>query len=291
MQRDFASHMIAGASNRLALPEHRQIELYAKRKILTFAEAAPACELPLANIAGVCRAFLALDAVLAPSAEGVSTWDRYTGLPRKCLQEKVTAELYRVLRAARLVTFHPQGHVEIEDGIVKFNGAINKVALSLEISAAGLVLLESAAAYYLNSGPPYPEAYVEAMLLRYFTDIVAEIKKFGDEDCMLYQFRPKYTFNRHFRFDCDNPKTRTHGDFLEIETGPRHSDAALYPIDFYVTASDELHIIPAEALKDGKLPLADLELWRARLPAGAGLPADFRLRFTRETPAPNQPMT
>ncbi len=292
MQRELATHMIAGASSRLALPEYRQIELYAKRKTLSFSADAPARELPLPNIAGACRAFMALDAILAPSAEGVPTWQRYLSLPRTCLAEKVTAELYRVLRVLRLVTFHPHGHVEIEDGIVKFNGAVNKVALSLEITAAGVILLESTVAYYLDSlRPPYPQAYIEAMLVRYFADIVAEIKRFGDEDCMLYQFRPKYAFNRHFRFDCDNPKTQTEDGFLLIETGPAHGDVALYPIDFYVTANDALHIVPAEALRDGKLPLAELDRWRARLPESGALPTDFRLRFARETQAPNQPMT
>ncbi len=292
MQRELATHMIAGASSRLSLPEYRQIELYAKRKTLTFASDAPASELPLPNIAGACRAFMALDAILAPSAEGLTTWQRYLSLPRACLAGKVTAELYRVLRVLRLLTFHPHGHAEIEDGIVKFNGAVNKVALTLDITAAGVVLLELAVAYYLDSlRQPYPQAYIEAVLVRYFTDIVAEIKRFADEDCNLYQFRPKYAFNRHFRFDCDNPKTQTEDGFLKIETTPTHRDAALYPIDFYVTANDALHIVPAEALRDGKLPLAELGRWRARVPESGALPSDFRLRFARETQAPNQPMT
>ena len=154
MQRELATHMIASASSRLALPEYRQIELYAKRNTLAFAADAPGSELPLPNIAGACRAFMALDAILAPSAEGVPTWQRYLSLPRACLAEKVTAELYRVLRVLRLVTFHPHGHVEIEDGIVKFNGAVNKVALTLDITAAGVVLLESTVAYYLELAPP-----------------------------------------------------------------------------------------------------------------------------------------
>ena len=55
--------------------------------------------------------------------------------------EKVTAEIYRALRLLRLVTFHPRGHVEIEDGIIKFSGAVNKVALTLDITLAGIVLL------------------------------------------------------------------------------------------------------------------------------------------------------
>ena len=43
--------------------------------------------------------------------------------------------------------------------------------------------------YYLDSfRQPYSEAYVEAMLLQYFLDIVAETRKFADGDRVLYEF-------------------------------------------------------------------------------------------------------
>jgi hypothetical protein len=119
--------------------------------------------------------------------------------------------------------FHPHGHIETDGGIVKLNGMVGKAALSLEITAA--VLLESAAAYALDlASAPYPDAYREATLARHFLDIVAEIKSFAGEDRILYQFRPKHAFNRHFRFDCDNPKTRTDSGIVETP-GARDRDA------------------------------------------------------------------
>ena len=108
---------------------------------------------------------------------------------------------------------------------------------------------------------------------------------------MLYQFQRKQPFNRHFRFDCDNPKTQVADDVLEVETSPAYQDAALYPIDFFIVHGDTLHIVPAEALTAGKLPLAQLDRWRARTPDGVTLPARFRWRFSRETQAIDQPMT
>ena len=65
---------------------------------------------------------------------------------------------------------------------------------------------------------------------------------------MLYQFQRKQPFNRHLRFDCDNPKTLVSDGVLEIETGPAYRAAALYPIDFFIVHDDALHIVPAEAL-------------------------------------------
>jgi hypothetical protein len=291
---DLAASLAAGPRNRLALPEYRQIELYSKRKSLHFAAPEPADGL-YQRVGGVCGAFMVLDAYLESQrfpGEAGPSWQRYLSLPRSTMTEKLVAELYRILRIARAVAFHPHGHIETEDGIVKINGAINRMTLTLEITPAGLVLLESAVAYYLESlRQPYPGAYVEAMLSEYFFDIVAEIKRFADEDRVLYQFQRKYHFNRHFRFDCDNPKTRTAGDALEIEIGASYQNRALYPIDFFITAGNVLHIVPAEALTGDKLPLAELDRWRARTPDGVTLPASFRWRFGRETIVIGQPMT
>jgi hypothetical protein len=294
LPHDLAAGLVAGPHNRLMLPEYRQIELYSKRKTLHFAAVAPAPEFQ-DRVTGVCAAFMALDAFLEsrhfPGESGPS-WQRYLSLPRSAMLDKLAAELYRVLRVARTVAFHPHGHIEAEDGIVKFNGAINRVSLTLEIAPAGLALLESAVAYYLGwQREPYPAAYAEAMLAEYFFDIAGEIKRFADEDRVLYQFQRKQPFNRHFRFDCDNPKTRSEGDALEVQTGPAYRDAALHPIDFFIVHADALHIVPAEALNAGRLPLAQLERWRARTPDGTALPASFRWRFSRETMVVGQPMT
>ncbi len=294
LPHDLASGLIAGPRNHLLLPEYRQIELYAKRKTLHFAEPEPALQFK-DRVAGVCAAFMALDAFLESvhfAGDSSASWQRYLALPRGSQLDKLLAELYRILRVARAVAFHPHGHIDAENGIVKFNGAINRWALTLEITPVGLALLESAVAYYLAwQRSPYPTAYVEAMLAEYFLDISGEIKRFADEDRVLYQFQRKQPFNRHLRFDCDNPKTLVSDGVLEIETGPAYRAAVLYPIDFFIVHDDALHIVPAEALADGKLPLAQLERWRARTPDGSTLPAGFRWRFSRETQVTGQPMT
>lgn len=287
---DLVADLSTGSGNRLSLPEYRQIELYSKKKSLTFADAKPASEVPVPAISGACRSFLVLDALLGESA--ASLWQKYLSLPRTTMTGKLVAELYRILRVVREVAFHPHGHIEVQDGIIKINGAINKVALSLEITASGLTLLESAAAYYLDSlRQPYPDAYVAAMLSQYFTDIVGEVKRFADEDRVLYQYRQKRPFNRHFRFDCDNPKLALADGRYEFEIGPIHQDSARTPIDFFVTIDDALHIIPVEALEDGSLPLEQLEQWRARTTDGTTLAAHFRSRFAREVMVVGQPMT
>ena len=294
LPHDLAAGLVAGPRNRLLLPEYRQIELYSKRKTLHFADPQTAPDFQ-DRVAGVCGAFMALDAFLESqhfAGEIGPSWERYLALPRASLLDKLVAELYRILRVARAVSFHPRGHIEAENGIVKFNGSINRWALTVEITPIGLALLESAVAYYLAwQREPYPAAYAEAMLAEYFLDISGEIKRFADEDRVLYQFQRKHPFNRYFRFDCDNPKTQITSDALEIETGPAYQDATLYPIDFFFVHADALHIVPAEVLSAGKLPLAQLKRWRARLPDGLTLPQRFRWRFSRETQAINQPMT
>jgi hypothetical protein len=180
----------------------------------------------------------------------------------------------------------------MRDGIVCLNGAIDLCALSLEITAAGLDLLEAAVAWYLSSlTSPYPEAYVEAMLSEFFSDIVAEIKRFADEDRILYQFRRRAPFNRHFRFDCDNPKAVYESEFVQFEIGPLYRDPARYPIDFFAILEDGFHIIPVEALKDGRIDRKDLPRWRARGIENLSLPASFRIRFAREKIVVGQPMT
>lgn len=289
---DLVADLSAASSSRLSLPEYRQIELYSKRKSLVFATGADA---PPSPVAGACRAFLVLDAFLAaqtPSAGEPSTWRRYLDLPRASTLDRLVAEIYRVLRVARTVAFYPDGEIETRGGLVRIKGIVDKVVMVLDISPAGLLVLESAVAWYLDSlRQPYPAAYVEAMLSQYFHDIVDEIKRYSDEGRSLYQFQSKYPFNRHFRFDCDNPKTKLDDTSLEIVINAAQRNPALYPIDFYVTLGDALHIIPVEALADGKLPLAELERWRARLPDGVTLPASFRSRFGHEAAAVNQPMT
>jgi hypothetical protein len=284
-----------GSLRRLSLPEYRQIELYSKRKALVFAADEPQQDLITDELRGVFSAFMVLDSYVqsrTPDSDGKTTWQRAAGMPRGTMSERVVAELYRILRVAWSVAFTPQGRITIDDGIIWFNGTVHKLALQLAITPIGLQLLESATAYYLESlRQPYPEAYVAAMLSQYFFDISGELKRYFDEDRVLYQFRRTGRFNRHARFDCDNPKTEVEGDFLRIEISPLYRDATLYPIDFFIVYRDILYIIPVEALTDGALPFAELDRWRARTPDGLTLPAAFRQRFGRETAAINQPMT
>ncbi|MCR6629165.1 MAG: hypothetical protein NVV74_03415 [Magnetospirillum sp.] len=283
------------AGSRLRRPEYRQIELYTKKKNLSFA-AEPSVPSPAeAPAAGALWAALLLDAALDarhPEAEGKTGWQKYLALPRKSGIDKVVAELFRMLRIVRAVAVHPHGHVEFDDGIVKLNGAIHQVALTLEITPAGLGLLESAVAWFLESREqPYPEAYVEAMLYQYLSDIVGEVKRFADEDSILYQYRPPFFFNRHFRFDCDNPKMTVGDGRMCFEVGPIHRDPVRTPIDFFVLHDNALHIVPVEALTDFALPLDELPRWRARTPDGFTLPAAFRQRFGREVMVQGLPMT
>lgn len=295
---ELLSDLVAGlrgmASGRLRRPEYRQIELYTKKKSLAFADPeVPSPATPA--VAGAMWAALLLDAALDaryPEVDGLTGWRKYQALPRKTPTQKVVAELFRMLRIVRAVAVHPQGHLDFEDGIIRLNGAVERVALSLELTPVGLSLLESAVAYVLDAeAQPYPDAYVDAVMLQFLADIVAEVKRFADNDRILYQYNPPFFFNRHFRFDCDNPKTALAGERLTFDVGAIHRDPVRTPIDFFTVFDGILHIIPVEALTDFALPLGELPRWRARTPDGVTLPASFRQRFGREVNVPGIPMT
>ncbi len=292
---ELVAHLIQAPGPRLCLPEHRSVELYSTSLGLAFAPPPPPPEVPVPALAGACRAFLVLDAFLefGPSGRRPRTpWQKYLSLPRETRGDKLVAELYRILRIAHELAFLQGGHVEMSHGIVKLNGVIDRVALSLEISAAGLTLLESAVAYYLESlRQPYPAAYVEALLSQYFVDIVGEVKRFSDQDRVLFQYQQKVPFNRHFRLDFGNPHVQRKDGRLEFEVGPLHRDPARHPIDFFVVIDEVLHIVPIEALQGGALPSEELSRWRARTPDGVTLPSHFRPRFPREPIVVGQPMT
>lgn len=290
--------LLAGVASlsggRLPLPEYRQIELYSKPKKLRFAPEARA-DGGLDGLLAARIAFHLLDDHFAAAdpelLEGLGGWERYLALPRRTTLDKVIAEIYRILRICQVAGLHPQGHREAREGLIRLACDFKRRALDLKITAAGLELLAGAAHYYLDVlRQPYPEAYVEAMLLQYFFDIVGEIRKFSDEDRVLYQFRQKYPFNRHFRFDCDNPRVRQDGGHWRFEIGAAQRDAARYPIDFYLLFSDALYIVPVEALREQCLSADELARWEARTADGA-LPAHFVQRFGREEMVVGQPMT
>ena len=186
----------------------------------------------------------------------------------------------------KLVLFHPHGHVDLEDEIVKIGSVVGSAVLALDITPAGLTLLESAVAFIAaHERSPYPKPYVEALLAEYFFDIGAEIRRYSDEGRNLYQFRRAKPFSRHFRFDCDNAKFAFDGDQVVFDIGPLYRDTARHPIDFFVVIDAALHIVPVEALSEGRIARAELAKWRARLSDGERLPAEFRARsLTRKSP-------
>jgi len=296
-QDDTLAELRLRFGDRLALPEYRQIELSTKRKKLNFAEPpAASSEGPKPpNSLSTLTAFALLDAALesrSPDLEGLALWQKYLALPRKTGKDKLVAEVYRILRIYRSVVLNAGGALEVENGIVKGSCTHRCCALSLWISPIGLKLLESFVHHALDlERQPYSDAYAEALLMQYFLDIVVEIKKFADEDRVLYQFRRKYHFNRHFRFDCDNLKYEFEGERLVIDIGERFRDKASFPIDFYLIVQDKLYIVPHEALQDQGLLRSELPAWAAKTSDGFSLPFDFQTRFGRETMIVGLPMT
>jgi hypothetical protein len=289
-----AGELVAQSSTRLSLPEHRQIELYTRKKSL--ATGAPEAALPeAARIAGACTACLLLQATFEaddPAQEGRSTWDIYRALPRNSSGDRAVAEIFRILRVVRKVALHRQATVAADGGLLRCFGTIDGTVLALDISPVGLALLESVVAYYLGSfSQPYSAAYVEAMLLRYFTDIGGEIRRFSDEGRSLFQFREPLRLNRHLRLDCDTGRVRITDEFCHFEISEASRDAARFPIDFFVVIRDMLHIVPVEALTNGAIAVADLPRWRARGTEGGALPASFRMRFAHEIMPTDVPMT
>lgn len=285
-------------AHRLPRPEYRQIELYSKKKKLAFAPASPAADPHLALLHDSQLAFWLLDTHFAAQdpllLEGSHSWARYLALPRQRLLDKIAAELYRILRISRIAATHAQGHVEYRDGLLRLACNFNLCALSLNITPAGISLLNAAVYTYLDAArQPYSEAYQEALLLQYFFDLVGEIRKFADEDRVLFQFRQTFPFfNRHFRYDCDNPKVQAGAERWQIEISPRYRDPVRYPIDFYLSLDHGLCIVPVEALAaDSSLAVAELPRWQARLPDGGLLPATFAQRFSREEMIVGLPMT
>lgn len=291
---DMVSDFEARFGHRWTVPEYRQIELYSKKKKLAFSDAATACnDTHIPGMLGTSLAFMLLESFLesrdASLLEGKVSWQKYLSLPRKTPVEKLVAEVYRILRIFRFSTLHTSGLLEMRDGLVRASCTFERYALSLNITPIGLALLESFVFYYLDSfRQPYSEAYVEAMLTQYFTDIVAEIRKFADEDRVLYQFRQAQAFNRHFRFDCDNPKYTMRDGYIFLDIGDTYRDPMRYPIDFFLIANDALHIVPVEALTNNSLPVTELGKWKS---PHMELPAHFRARFGRETMVSGLPMT
>ncbi len=291
-------HMLADYSERfgkrLSLPEYRQIEIYARKRRVPFAEDEAAAPPAMAGALGLNAAFLLLDGFCQSrdtTLEEKTLWARYLALPRRSTTDKLVAEVYRILRIVRLSCLHAADQIGLDDGLVTLFCTYDRDALRLTITPLGLDLLRSFVVYYLESfHQPYGEAYVEAMLMEYFSDIVGEIKSFADEDRVLFQFRRKYHFSRALRLDCDSPRFRSENGRIRFDIGENFGNGARYPIDIFVVIGEALHIIPVEALADFGLPESELPKWQAR-DGGAALPSRFRARFGRTIQVVGQPMT
>lgn len=282
---------------RSLLPEHRQIELYSKKKRLAFADEPPPDPLAAVRplLVEACQMFSLLDTFCEsrdPKLEEKAGWERYLALPREKQGDKLVAEVYRILRVLRLSLVHRQGYIEIAEGLIRAGCNYKLCAQSISLSPTGIALLNAFVRYYLRSfAEPYGDAYVEAMLAQYYVDIVAEIHRFADEDRVLFQFRQTLPFNRHQRLDCDNPKISRDEGFYSFDISSMYRDSLRYPIDFFLVIDNQLHIVPAEALRDCRLPMAEMPRWLARSEDGVSLPASYRLRFGREKVVVGLPMT
>ncbi len=279
-------------------PEYRHIEPYSRPKRLNFQNPAGGGHrrLPGSLVLALTSAY----ALLAdwqesqnPELASLGSWARYLALPKQTATEKRMAEIFRVLRVFRLSATQAGGLIEIrDDGLIRASCTYNSCGLSLLVTRAGLELLVSSVAWFMDSlSQPHSEAYAECMLLQYFSDLTDEIRGFADDDRILFQFRQPAWFNRHFRLEFDNPRVQREGDLYRIDAGKYGQDPLRYPIDFYLSLDNDLFIVPVEALHDGCLAVADLPKWRARLPGGAVLPDAFRQRFGHEKNVVGLPMT
>lgn len=281
------------------MPEHRHMEPYTRPRRLAFADPEVATErqVPGHLILALTSAYNLLAdwyECQNPELATLGSWPRYLALPKRTGSEKLMAEIFRTLRIVRLAAIQSNGYIEVKDnGLIRAFCEYNRCALSLLTTETGLELLVSSVIYYLDAqSQPHSEAYVELMLGQYFTDIVGEIRSFGDDDRVLFQFRQKCWFNRHQRFEVDNPRVQIEEDHYRIDMGRYGNNPARYPLDFYITLDDSLYIVPVEVLKDdGFISAKDFAKWKAYTRQGAALPDAFRLRFAHEKNIVGLPMT
>lgn len=251
-----------------SLPELRDIEMYTRKKRMTPPPAAISPSYP--ESAGALHALGLLEAALAAQsacfADETPSWQRYGQLPRRTLTERLAAEAFRLLRVVRIALEHPAGQFDAsDDGVFHFKCLDPRYPVDMGITPAGLRLLQSFVFFYLDAfDRPWGEAYVEAMLSAYYTDIVGELRGFEDEDRELYQFRPALRINRHLRLACANPRFSVADQCCRIELGPVHEDHARFPVDFYLRIGDIHYIVPVEALTANAIALTDLTRWKTR---------------------------
>jgi len=293
----FAEYLARAGVGIRRLPEHRELKLYSNSAGYQFLkdDNGIATDLPVTGALNPMMAFILLDTHFEsrdPSLEGMSLRQRYLTLPRTTKVDKMTAQIYRLLRLYRIGLVQSDGTVEESQGCIRSWCVANGTAFNLIITKAGLALAESFVSCYLNLlRLPFGEAYREALLSQYYADMVAEVKKFHDEDADLLRFYNRYQFNRHFRFDCGNPKFVVQGDQLVFDIADSYCNPLLYPIDFYVTVDDALHIIPMEALKQNRLPMAGLPGWRQLVIDSNLATAQQEIKFGHESVSNGGPMS
>lgn len=259
-----------------SLPELRSIEMYTRKKRMTPPTAVipPTCP----ESAGALHALHLLEAALAAQAAGfadeISSWQLYGQLPRRTLTERLAAEAFRLLRVVRIALEHPAGQFYAnDDEVFHFKCLDRRYPVGMGITPAGLRLLQSFVFFYLDAmDRPWGEAYVEAMLSAYYTDIVGELRGFEDEDREIYQFRPALRINRHLRLACANPRFSVADQRCQIELGPVHEDQARFPVDFYLRIADLHYIVPVEALTGNAIALSELARWKTRAQAAPAAP-------------------
>jgi hypothetical protein len=272
-------------------PEYRGLEMYSAKK-----RSAPCADMQkiqkvqsdaafsgkqtmLLSLQGLWSALTLLEACFSQqqpqTLEGVTSWQRYQQLPKKQTADKIIAETYRLLRIVRVAWLHPEGQIVRHAHAIELCCNSNQYPLILKITETGLSLLQSLVFYFLNRPyTRYGEAYHDAMLQSYFTDLVGELRGFEDEDRALCQFRPGLNINRHWRLDCENPRYQVTDGFCVIQLNPRFDDGGCHPIDFHLRLNDRFYVVPMEALtpfstaEDKRLinaiSLSALDRWECR---------------------------
>ncbi|MGE4559948.1 MAG: hypothetical protein AB7E77_07095 [Desulfobulbus sp.] len=286
-----AVRLIRGTQGR-RLPEYREIEMYTNASAIQLCEPEHTGEdngwnIPQAMDA--LEAFSFLDGYwesVNPQFAGLPLGQRLSRLDPTTHTQRLMGQVYRILRILRQGVSAPDARIRTGKRIFRINYVAPPYAFALHISFAGLELLTATTVVYLNSFRQWlPAAYLEAMLAEYYEDAANEIKYLSDEIGSVQQFRKTMVFNRHHRLRCGSARYTLTADALEIDVGPRYANSFLYPIDFFLLVDGVFHIVPAEALEEGRLPRKQLVDWQVRMPAPDAGPPEYTLRSESILPA------